>query len=115
MRSLIEQSRDPGAPYTVCRVFSDKPDAAGLDLARSLGVPAQALSGAQTTDRVAYDRALAAAIQIYSPSLIVPRRIHAHPVRSVREGLCRKNIEHPSLAAAQISRPAYAPARTGGT
>ena len=71
MRSLIEQSREPGAPYTVCRVFSDKPDAAGLELARSLGVPAQALPAAATADRAAYDRALAAAIQIYSPSLIV--------------------------------------------
>ena len=71
MRSLIDQSREPGAPYTVCRVFSDKPDAAGLDLARSLGVPAQALPAAATADRAAYDRALAAAIQIYSPSLIV--------------------------------------------
>jgi phosphoribosylglycinamide formyltransferase-1 len=71
MRSLIEQSRDPGASYTVCKVFSDKPDAAGLELARDLGVPAQALSAAETTDRAAYDRALAAAIQIYSPSLIV--------------------------------------------
>ena len=70
MRTLIEQSREPGAPYTVCRVFSDKPDAAGLDLARNLGVPAQALPAADT-DRAAYDRALAAAIQIYSPSLIV--------------------------------------------
>jgi len=71
MRSLIEHSRDPGAPYTVCRVFSDKPDAAGLELARGLGVPAQALPAAKTTDRAAYDRALAAAIQVYSPSLIV--------------------------------------------
>jgi phosphoribosylglycinamide formyltransferase-1 len=71
MRSLIEQSRDPGAPYTVCRVFSDKADAAGLGVARNLGVPAQALVPAGTTDRAAYDRALAAAIQIYSPSLIV--------------------------------------------
>jgi phosphoribosylglycinamide formyltransferase-1 len=71
MRSLIEHSRDPGAPYTVCRVFSDKSDAAGLELARGLGVPAQALPAAITTDRAAYDRALAAAIQVYSPSLIV--------------------------------------------
>ena len=71
MRSLIEQSREPGASYTVCRVFSDKPDAAGLVLARNLGVPAQALVPAETADRATYDRALAAAIQIYSPSLIV--------------------------------------------
>ena len=71
MRSLIEQSREPGAPYTVCRVFSDKPDAGGLELARNLGVPAQALVPAAATDRAVYDRSLAAAIQIYSPSLIV--------------------------------------------
>jgi phosphoribosylglycinamide formyltransferase-1 len=71
MRSLIEQSQDPGSPYTVCRVFSDKPDAPGLELARNLGVPALAMPAAATTDRAAYDRALAAAIQIYSPSLIV--------------------------------------------
>jgi phosphoribosylglycinamide formyltransferase 1 len=71
MRSLIEQSQDPGSPYTVCRVFSDKPDAPGLELARNLGVPALAMPAAATTDRVAYDRALAAAIQIYSPALIV--------------------------------------------
>jgi phosphoribosylglycinamide formyltransferase-1 len=71
MRSLIEQSQDPGSPYTVCRVFSDKPDAPGLELARNLGVPALAMPAAATTERAAYDRALAAAIQIYSPSLIV--------------------------------------------
>lgn len=71
MRSLIEQSQDPGSPYTVCRVFSDKPEAPGLELARNLGVPALAMPAAATTDRAAYDRALAAAIQIYSPSLIV--------------------------------------------
>jgi len=71
MHDIIEQSRDPGSPYTVCRVFSDKPDAAGLEVARDLGVSAQALPAAKTTDRGAYDRALAAAIQIYSPSLIV--------------------------------------------
>jgi phosphoribosylglycinamide formyltransferase-1 len=71
MRSLIEQSQDPGSPYTVCRVFSDQPDAPGLELARNLGVPALAMPAAATTERAAYDRALAAAIQIYSPSLIV--------------------------------------------
>jgi phosphoribosylglycinamide formyltransferase 1 len=71
MRSLIEQSLEPGAPYTVCRVFSDKPDAGGIELARNLGVPAQALVPTAATDRAVYDRSLAAAIQIYSPSLIV--------------------------------------------
>jgi phosphoribosylglycinamide formyltransferase-1 len=71
MRALIEQSRTPDAPYSVCKVFSDQPDAAGLALARDLGVPAQALAAAETTDRAAYDRALAAAIAECAPSLIV--------------------------------------------
>jgi phosphoribosylglycinamide formyltransferase 1 len=71
MRALVEHSRDAGAAYTVSKVFSDRPDAAGLELARSLGIPAQALDGAKTADRAAYDRALAAAIEYCSPSLIV--------------------------------------------
>jgi phosphoribosylglycinamide formyltransferase-1 len=70
MRALIEQSREPGAPYTVCKVFSDKADAPGLGVARDLGVPAQALPPAETVDRAAYDSALAAAIRDCSPSLI---------------------------------------------
>jgi phosphoribosylglycinamide formyltransferase 1 len=80
MRALIEHSRNPGAPYAVSKVFSDQPDAAGLDLARSLGVPAQALSPAAPagvptrTDapaRAAYDATLAAAVKECSPSLVV--------------------------------------------
>jgi phosphoribosylglycinamide formyltransferase 1 len=50
-------------------VFSDKTAAAGLGLARALGVPAQALPA--TADRAAYDMALADAIESCSPSLIV--------------------------------------------
>ena len=71
MRALIEHSRAAGAAYTVSAVFSDNASAAGLELARGLGVPAQALHGAKTADRAAYDRALAAAIGAGSPSLIV--------------------------------------------
>ena len=71
MRALIEQSRAAGTAYAVRQVFSDNPDAGGLKIARGLGVPAQALEGAKTADRAAYDRALAAAIDAHSPSLIV--------------------------------------------
>jgi phosphoribosylglycinamide formyltransferase-1 len=95
MRALIERSRDAGAPYTVSKVFSDKTDAAGLEVARGLGVPAQALSPAGPANRAdpqahanpptrvpspthpdpptraAYDAALAAAVNECSPSLVV--------------------------------------------
>jgi phosphoribosylglycinamide formyltransferase-1 len=70
MRALIEQSRSPDAPYAVCKVLSDKPDAGGLEAARVLGVPAQALSAGKQPDRAAYDRGLAAAVRECSPSLI---------------------------------------------
>jgi phosphoribosylglycinamide formyltransferase-1 len=97
MRALIEQSR-AGALYTVSQVFSDKPDAAGLEVARDLGVPAQALSAANTADRAAYDRVLAAAIRDCSPSLIVlagfMRILSAQFVRSFAGKIL--NI-HPSL------------------
>jgi phosphoribosylglycinamide formyltransferase 1 len=95
MRALIERSREVGAPYTVSKVFSDKADAAGLEVARGLGVPAQALSPAGSANRAdqtayadaltradlparadlpmraAYDAALAAAVNECSPSLVV--------------------------------------------
>ena len=71
MRALIEHSRDSGAAYTVTQVFSDQPDAAGLELARGLRVPAQALAAVKSANRAAYDRRLAGAISECSPSLIV--------------------------------------------
>jgi len=70
MRALIERSHDAGAAYSVSKVFSDQPKAAGLGVARDFGVPAQALP-AKTADRAAYDGALAAAIRDCSPALIV--------------------------------------------
>jgi phosphoribosylglycinamide formyltransferase-1 len=71
MRALIEQSRCADAPYAVCKVLSDKPDAAGLETARDLGVAVQALAAGMQSDRAAYDRGLADAIRGCSPSLIV--------------------------------------------
>ena len=71
LRALIEHSRRAGGAYAVSKVFSDKPDAAGLEVARSFGVPAQALASADHADRGAYDQSLAQAIHQCSPSLVV--------------------------------------------
>jgi phosphoribosylglycinamide formyltransferase-1 len=71
MRALVEQSRAERAAYEVAKVFSDRPDAAGLELARGLGIAAQALPAAGATDRAAYERGLADAISDCSPALIV--------------------------------------------
>jgi phosphoribosylglycinamide formyltransferase-1 len=52
-------------------VFSDKPAAPGLKLARGLGVRAKALAVPPTANRAAYDRLLCTAIRDCEPSLIV--------------------------------------------
>ncbi len=76
MRALVEHSRDDAPAYEVVRVLSDKPAAAGLALARDLGVPAAAVPSSGGTagnpsDRAEYDRRLAAAIDECAPALIV--------------------------------------------
>jgi phosphoribosylglycinamide formyltransferase-1 len=71
MIALIEASRSPGAAFAVLGVLSDKRDAPGLDAARRLAIPAQAIIAPPGLERAGYDRMLAAAIGAYSPALIV--------------------------------------------
>jgi phosphoribosylglycinamide formyltransferase-1 len=77
MRALVEQSLDAAAPYRVAKVLSDKPAAAGLEIARNLGIPAQAVSGlpgaagSGAGGVATFEHELAAAIRGCSPRLIV--------------------------------------------
>jgi len=71
MRALLEHSRAADATFDVARVFSDQPDAAGLDVARDFGIPTQVLRPGKSADRAEYGRELAAAIGECSPLLIV--------------------------------------------
>jgi phosphoribosylglycinamide formyltransferase-1 len=81
MRALVEHSRAQAGAYEVVRVLSDKPAAAGLVLARDLGIAAQAVPasggtagdpwGGHPSGRAAYDATLAAAIDGCAPALIV--------------------------------------------
>jgi len=71
MLALIEQSRRAESAYSVGAVFSDRADAAGLEAAHGLNVAAAALPFRKGSDRVAYDRELAAAIREHAPSLVV--------------------------------------------
>jgi len=70
MRALIEHSRSETAAYSICSVISDRADAGGLEVARSFGIAARALTPAKGMERIEYDQALAAAIDACSPSLI---------------------------------------------
>jgi phosphoribosylglycinamide formyltransferase 1 len=76
MRTLVEHSRADARAYEVVRVLSDKPVAAGLTLARDLGVSAAAVpasggAAGNPSGRPEYDRRLAAAIDECAPALIV--------------------------------------------
>jgi phosphoribosylglycinamide formyltransferase-1 len=70
MRALVESGRSEHAAYTVAAVISDKPNAGGLEVAASLGIPTRAFPAAKGMERAAYDAALAHIIEEYSPSLI---------------------------------------------
>jgi phosphoribosylglycinamide formyltransferase 1 len=71
MQALVECSRRDGSAYKVSKVLSDKPDAAGLEIARSFGVSTEVVASAKGQDRETYGRTLAAAIDHASPSLVV--------------------------------------------
>jgi phosphoribosylglycinamide formyltransferase-1 len=70
MRALVEHSKSATAAYSVCSVIADRADAGGLETARNFGIAAHALTPAKDMERGEYDRALAAAIDECSPSLI---------------------------------------------
>jgi phosphoribosylglycinamide formyltransferase-1 len=75
MRALVEHSRALPSSYVVVRVLSDRPAAAGLVLARELGVAAAAVpvsdGAGNQSGRAEFDRRLAAAIDECDPALIV--------------------------------------------
>jgi phosphoribosylglycinamide formyltransferase-1 len=71
MRALAARSADPAMGYQVAGVLSDRPQAAGLEAAADLGIPARALIPGPAAPRAEYEAALAAAIEEFAPSLIV--------------------------------------------
>ncbi len=72
MRALVERSREAPFSYAVAGVLSDQPAAAGLAVARDLGVPARALPPrGESSNRAGYEQELSAAIDEHAPSLIV--------------------------------------------
>ncbi|MCC6608566.1 MAG: phosphoribosylglycinamide formyltransferase [Burkholderiales bacterium] len=64
MRSIV----DAGLP--VVAVVSNRADAAGLEYARSRGIPAEIVEHRAYASREAFDDALAAAIERYAPRLV---------------------------------------------
>ncbi len=94
LRALLEAS----LPARVAAVISDRPGAAGLDIARAHGVPASVLDYRGYGSRETFDAALAGEIDRHAPDLV----LLAGFMRVLSDGFVRRyegrmlNI-HPSL------------------
>jgi phosphoribosylglycinamide formyltransferase 1 len=71
MQALVEDSRRLPSPFSVTRVICDQPAAAGIDLARGLGVEVDVVAAPKGMERAAYDVTLAATLERCAPDLIV--------------------------------------------
>jgi phosphoribosylglycinamide formyltransferase 1 len=58
MKALVAASRQPGGPFEVCCVVSNKPDAGGITWAREQGIATQVISHTDFATREAFDAAL---------------------------------------------------------
>jgi phosphoribosylglycinamide formyltransferase 1 len=96
MRAIVEAARDPNYPCEVICVVSNRPDAAGLEYARSQNIAAQAIDHKNYQTREEFDSAVndylqsqnldfivcAGFMRIMTPVLIKPwegRMINIHP------------------------------------
>jgi phosphoribosylglycinamide formyltransferase-1 len=98
MRSIVEA----GTGLDVRAVISNRPDAAGLEWARTQGITTRVVDHTQFASREEFDRSLAAVIDEHAPELILPRGLHCRIstegfIRSIRGG-----SQHPSVAAAVV-------------
>lgn len=71
LAALLEAHADPAYGGRVVGVVSDKADAGGLDKARAAGVATAAVRLEDFADRAAWDRALAEAVAVFQPDLVV--------------------------------------------
>ncbi|MBS0393823.1 MAG: phosphoribosylglycinamide formyltransferase [Proteobacteria bacterium] len=69
--AIAAAARDGSLPIEVRAAVSDRPAAYGLERARALGIPAEAVPVRDFPDRAAHDTALAARIDAYAPALVV--------------------------------------------
>ncbi len=71
LQALIDSAALPDARFKVVAVFSNRPDARGLERARDAGIAAHHIDPHGFTDREHFDAALANAVGEYEPGLVV--------------------------------------------
>jgi phosphoribosylglycinamide formyltransferase-1 len=71
MEAVVRACDAQAWPASVVAVISNRPQASGLDFARSLGLQAEVVDHRAYADRAAFDEALAVAVERYLPDLVV--------------------------------------------
>ncbi len=71
MEAIVDACRRDGWPAEVAAVIANRPDAAGLSFAAARGIPVAVVDHREHHDRDAFDAALAAQIERFSPDLVV--------------------------------------------
>jgi phosphoribosylglycinamide formyltransferase-1 len=71
MESLLAAVAAGSVPVRIAGVLANRPDAGGLATASALGVPTRVVDHMAFASREAFDQALAAAIDVFAPDLVV--------------------------------------------
>jgi phosphoribosylglycinamide formyltransferase-1 len=71
MSAIAQRAAAGVLPVEIRVVVSDQPNAAGLEIAKSIGLPTEVLSPHAFPDRASFDRALAKLVGEYEPRLVV--------------------------------------------
>lgn len=71
LAALLAAHGEPGYPARVVGVVADRAGAGGLALAREAGVPTAVVAPGDFPDRAAWDAALAEAVGVFRPDLVV--------------------------------------------
>ncbi len=71
LAALLAAHAAPDYPARVVGVVADRASAGGLDLARAAGVPTAVVAPSDFADRAAWDGALAEAVGVFRPDLVV--------------------------------------------
>lgn len=71
LQSFIDKVAANEIDLDLCVVFSNKPDAHGLNRARDAGIATACLEHGAYTDRESFDRAVADILDTYAPDLVI--------------------------------------------
>ena len=114
LRALLEAERDGRLEGTIAAVISNRAAIPALDIAAAHGVPCFVVPSRDYADRADFDMALAEAIDATEPDLVVLAGFMRILGPAMVGALRGPDAQHPSVAAAFVSRSRHAPPRAGG-